>query len=399
MRAARGCSPTSSAATLSEARFFDLAFGPDGPIAGELDGHDLSISYDARRREVTAHPSGEVLGDDVFAVFEDLLDGDPDAVWVGWFGYAARPDLSARPADGVPDAVWMRTRATPGRVREGSLQQPFAHSTAPMPHWYAAAFDRVQEHLRAGDTYEVNLTHRHRVESDVDPATAYTRLCAVAPGAPYAGLLGHRGSVLVSASPECFVRVEGDGMIETRPIKGTTLRQGDPEADREQQRLLRECERFRAENLIITDLCRNDLSMCCEPGSVVVPTLMGVEPHGSVHQLITTVRGRLRGDTTTIGAIRAMFPPGSMTGAPKRRTMEIIDEVESTPRGVYSGVFGWIGGDGRGELAVVIRSLVRDPRGSWSVGTGGGITVHSQAAEEWAESEWKVRRLMSALAD
>jgi anthranilate/para-aminobenzoate synthase component I len=383
---------------VTEARFFDLAFGPDGPIAGELAERDLSISYDARRREVTAHPSGEVLGDDVFAVLEDLLDGDPETIWVGWFGYAARPDLPARPADGVPDAVWMRTRAQPGRVHQGSPQQPFAHSTAPMPRWYADAFDRVQEHLRAGDTYEVNLTHRHRVESDTDPVVAYPRLCTIAPGAPYAGMVGHRGSVLVSASPECFIRVDREGVIETRPITGTTLRQGDPESDREQQRLLRESERFRAENLIITDLCRNDLSICCEPGSVVVPALMSVEPHGSVHQLVTTVRGRLRADTTTVGAIHAMFPPGSMTGAPKLRTMEIIDEVELTARGVYSGVFGWIGGDGRCELAVVIRSLVRDPRGSWSVGTGGGITVHSQAADEWAESEWKVRQLMSVLS-
>jgi len=380
-------------------RSFDLAFGPVGPIAGELTDDDLSISYDALRREVRAHPSGKVLGDDVFAVLESLLDGDPETVWVGWFGYAARSDLPARSSAGVPDAMWMRTRLPkPSRVRKGSPQQPFAHSTQPMPPEYAAAFERVQEHLRAGDSYEVNLTHRHPVTSEIDPHVAYARLRGLAPGAPYAGLIAHRGSVLVSASPECFVRIDADRMIETRPIKGTTPRDADPERDREQARLLASSDRFRAENLIITDLCRNDLSIRCEPGSVVVPRLMAVEQHGAVHQLVTTIRGRLREEATTLGAVRAMFPPGSMTGAPKRRTMAIIDEVEDSPRGIYSGAFGWITGDGRAELAVVIRSLVRDAGGRWEVGTGGGVTVHSDAATEWDESEWKVRRLIAALA-
>jgi anthranilate/para-aminobenzoate synthase component I len=266
-----------------------------------------------------------------------------------------------------------------------------------MPDWYADAFDRVQEHLRAGDSYEVNLTHRHALESSIDPATAYQRLCAIAPGAPYAGLVRHEGVALVSASPECFARVGHDRVIETRPIKGTTPRDADPVKDREQAGLLATSARFRAENLIITDLCRNDLSIQCEPGSVEVPTLMAVEQHGAVHQLVTSVRGQLRPEATTLSAVRAMFPPGSMTGAPKRRTMEIIDEVEHSPRGVYSGAYGWITGDGRCELAVVIRSLVRDVGGHWQVGTGGGITVHSDAAAEWAESEWKVRRLISAV--
>ncbi len=379
-------------------RFFDLAFGPGGPIAGMLGDEDLSISYDASCREVRAH-TGELLGDDVFAVLDGLLDGDPETVWVGWFGYAARPDLPARPAVGVPDAVWMRASRTHGRVPEDALQRVVDHSTQPMPGWYAAAFDRVQEHLRAGDSYEVNLTHRHDVESAVDPATAYRRLRGLAPGAPYAGLLGYDGSVLVSASPECFARIDRDRVIETRPIKGTTPRDPDPVRDREQAERLATSEGFRAENLIITDLCRNDLAIQCEPGSVVVPALMAVEQHGAVHQLVTTVRGRLRAEASTPAALRAMFPPGSMTGAPKRRTMEIIDEVEQSPRGVYSGAFGWMTGDGRCELAVTIRSLVRDPAGRWQVGTGGGITVRAEAADEWAESEWKVRRLIAALAD
>ena len=146
---------------------------------------------------------------------------------------------------------------------------------------------------------------------------------------------------------------------------------------------------------MIVDLLRNDLAMVCEVGSVEVPALMQVESYASVHQLVSTVRGRLRDDVTTVGALRALFPAGSMTGAPKLRTMEIIGEVESTPRGVYAGAFGWISGDGPADLGVVIRSLMTDGSGTWSLGTGGGITVRSDLDEEWAESEWKADRLLS----
>ena len=145
---------------------------------------------------------------------------------------------------------------------------------------------------------------------------------------------------------------------------------------------------------MIVDLLRNDLSLVCEVGSVEVPALMQVESYESVHQLVSTVRGRLRDDVTTVGALRALFPAGSMTGAPKLRTMQVIEEVEATPRGVYAGAFGWISGDGAADLGVVIRSLVTDGSGTWSLGTGGGITVRSDVAGEWAEAQWKAERLL-----
>ena len=155
--------------------------------------------------------------------------------------------------------------------------------------------------------------------------------------------------------------------------------------------------KFRAENLMITDLLRNDLAMVCEPGTVIVPHLMEVESYASVHQLVTTVTGQLRPEVGTLDALRTMFPAGSMTGAPKLRTMRIIDEVEETPRGIYAGAFGWISGDGRADLGVVIRSLFRSGDGPWLLGTGGGITVRSDVREEWAETRWKASRLRSAL--
>ena len=367
-------------------------------IVGRLDDDDLSLTYDATRREVVEHPSGRVVGDDVFAVLQDLQDGDADTHWVGYFGYSARPDLPARSLPGVPDAVWMRTRSIevtegPGRVPKRSSERPPEH---PTPGWYADAFAAVQEELRAGNSYEVNLTYRTQLPSTADPVDVYGRLRSSDP-APYAGVLRHGDTWLLSASPERFATVDRHRRVETRPIKGTTPRGATSEQDEVLRTRLATDPRFRAENLMITDLLRNDLAMVCEPGSVAVPQLMAVESYASVHQLVTTVTGQLRSDVGTIDALRAMFPAGSMTGAPKLRTMQIIDAVEATPRGVYAGAFGWISGDGRADLGVVIRSLFRSGEGSWLLGTGGGITVHSDVDEEWSETRWKAARLQAAV--
>jgi para-aminobenzoate synthetase len=372
-------------------------------IVGSLDADDLSLTWDATRREVVEHPSGRVVGNDVFAVLQAHQDGDPDTHWVGYFGYAARPDLPARSLRGVPDAVWMRCRdvveltETPGRVPKWSPGQPPEHST---PSWYAAAFADVQEQLHAGNSYEVNLTYRERAESTRDPVEIYERLRSTDP-APYAGILRHRAggrdTWLLSASPERFATIDRRRRIETRPIKGTTPRGATAEQDEALRRDLATDPKFRAENLMITDLLRNDLSMVCEPGSVHVPHLMEVESYAAVHQLVTTVRGQLRPGIGTLDALRALFPAGSMTGAPKLRTMQIVDRVEQTPRGIYAGAFGWISGDGRADLGVVIRTLFRTGDGPWTFGTGGGITVGSDVDEEWAETRWKAARLRAAL--
>ncbi len=186
--------------------------------------------------------------------------------------------------------------------------------------------------------------------------------------------------------------------LETKPIKGTTARGATPAEDEGRAHELATDPKFRAENLMIVDLLRNDLSMVCEVGTVTVPSLMAVESYPSVHQLVSTVRGRLRDDVSTLGALWALFPAGSMTGAPKLRTMQVIDAVEESPRGLYAGAFGWICADGRADLGVVIRSLYGAPDGSWSLGTGGGITVRSDVDEEWAETLWKALRLHAATA-
>ena len=385
-------------------------------LIGWLEDDDVSVSYDAARREVTRHASGraEVVGDDVFAVLEsELAAGDAGDQWFGYLGYACRPDLPAAPGE-LPDAVWMRPRhvrlfdhPTPpptGRVPDSAPGRTPGHTTHPAPvvppPSYAAAFARVQQELHAGNSYEVNLTYRTETRSDLDPATAYLRLRELNP-APYAGFLQHdvpgARAWLLSSSPERYALVGADRMIETKPMKGTTPRGTDP-ADDERLRLsLATDPRFRSENLMIVDLLRNDLSMVCEPGTVVVPTLMEVESYETVHQLVSTVRGHLADGVSTVAALRALFPAGSMTGAPKLRTMQIIEDVEESPRGVYSGAFGWVAADGRADLGVVIRSLTTGGDGRYLLGTGGGITVQSDVASEWAESAVKAERLLAAL--
>lgn len=376
-------------------------------ILGFLRDEDVSLTFDAAAHRVERHQHGraEVVGDDVFTVLADEVardGGDPAVSWVGYLGYACRTDLPAHTGSGVPDAVWMRVREPLFVEHPDSSRPPGATQRAagrPTPRGYADAFDEVQRQLRLGNSYEVNLTYREEVASPVDPVTAYLRLREASP-APYAGYLQHAGVCLLSSSPERFALVDRNRWLETKPIKGTTPRGASPDEDERLRVSLATDAKFRAENLMIVDLLRNDLSMVCEPGTVTVPELMAVESYATVHQLVSTVRGRLRDGVGTVEALRALFPAGSMTGAPKLRTMRIIEDVEDSPRGVYAGAFGWVGADGRADLGVVIRTLLARPATDgwlYTLGTGGGITVRSDVDEEYAETRWKAERLLAVL--
>ncbi len=394
-----------AAALLMHPRMFwlDGAAAPVGSrrsIVGWLEPGDRSLALPA--------------GADPFGPTADLLAGlAAHERLVGWFGYAARPDLPAQRAGGgaVPDSLWMRasryvvfdhdTRSVTPLGCElpdvPQLDDPPAGTglevvATQTPAAYERAFAHVQDQLRRGNTYEVNLTYRHVVSCDQEPFTVYRRLRRLNP-APYAAYLQHDGAAVLSSSPEQFARIE-DGWIQTRPIKGTTRRDPDPLLDAAHCARLSSDPKLRAENLIVTDLLRNDLSMVCRPGTVSVPDLMRVESYASVHQLVTTVRGRLRVDVAQ--AVRALMPAGSMTGAPKLRTMQVIADVESSPRGVYAGALGWMSPDAA-DLGVVIRTLVHDGSG-WAAGTGGGITVGSDVGAERAEAELKLDRLLAALS-
>ncbi len=398
---------------------------------GWLDDDEPSLVCDAAAAHVCEHVAGGVraVGDDIFEVLAGRV-GEADARWVGYLGYAARRDLPAQHGEAVvsaPDACWMRARrwvefdhssqsvraAGPSASADSWTEKvrgllsstlPAAEPAAPPPARvvpgldqasYAAAFEAVQRQLRLGNSYETNLTFRSTVESDAPAIDTYRRLRRMSP-APYAAFVQHHGLSVLSSSPERFVSIDADRRIETRPIKGTTARCADPVADAEAAERLRSETKFLGENLMIVDLLRNDLSRVCEVGTVQVTDLMHVESYPTVHQLISTIEGRLRDDVTTVEAVRALFPGGSMTGAPKERTMRVIADIEQSPRGVYAGAIGWLDDDGRADLGIVIRTLVhRD--GRYVLGTGGGITVRSDVDEEYAEASWKVAQLLRSL--
>ncbi len=248
---------------------------------------------------------------------------------------------------------------------------------------YEAAFARVAHYLREGDCYQVNLTHRFEVELAVPAWRLYRRLRALSP-APYGAFLDFGDFQLLSNSPEQFLSLHA-GEVYTRPIKGTRPRHADPVVDARLRAELRASDKDRAENLMIVDLLRNDLGRVCVPGSIEVPELFRVESFARVHHLVSPVRGRLAAGYDAVDLLRAGFPGGSITGAPKRRAMEIIDELEPVSREAYCGSLFHLGFDGRLESSIAIRTLVRQGARLryWA---GGGVVFDSRAAEEFQES-------------
>jgi len=252
-----------------------------------------------------------------------------------------------------------------------------------------------REVLRRGDSYQICLSNQFAVESEIEPFEAYRRLRRANP-APYAAYLDFGQTQVACASPERFLRVARSGIVEARPIKGTSPRHDNPVRDAELALALARDVKEAAENLMIVDLLRNDLGRVCTVGSVHVPSLMAVESFETVHQLVSTIRGELRADLTVIDCLRACFPPGSMTGAPKLRATQVIDDLEVAGRGIYSGVLGYVGVDGAAEFNVVIRTLVRR-QGRITVGAGGAITVLSDGDREWNEVLLKAKSVLNAL--
>jgi para-aminobenzoate synthetase len=356
--------------------------------------------------------------------------------YVGWFGYELQQDCGSRirrkaqtpdslliradrfiavdHAEGksylvVIDAPEHETRAwqwldeTEAAIASVRPPPPVVpHGTKPLDvvmaqgeRAYRASVEECLHAIREGESYQVCLTNELSCEADLDPLDVYRVMREINP-APFAAFMRWPGGAVLSASPERFLSADTHGEVETRPIKGTARRDPDSRRDQELREGLRQSRKDRAENAMIVDLLRNDLSRCCEPGTVYVSELFGVESYETVHQLVSTVRGVLRPDCTVTDLLQAAFPGGSMTGAPKLRTLEIIDRLEGRARGIYSGVLGWIGDDGGADLSIVIRTIVAQD-GRFTIGVGGGVVAASTPQAEYAEMLLKAQASIKAL--
>lgn len=261
---------------------------------------------------------------------------------------------------------------------------------------YIAKIRRCKDLIYQGESYEICLTNRIRSKLEVEPFSLYCVLRAINP-APRSAYINSPDFSILCSSPEKFLSVGRNAVVEAKPIKGTRKRGQNSSEDHALKMDLAESEKDLAENLMIVDLLRNDLNRVCEAGSVWVPKPMHVETYASVHQLVSTVRGRLRDGESLASLFSAAFPPGSMTGAPKTRTLEIIDQLEDSARGVYSGSIGYMSLNGASELNVAIRTLVICSD-KLEIGVGGAITWLSDEEEEFEEIIIKGRSLMRAIA-
>ena len=259
---------------------------------------------------------------------------------------------------------------------------------------YSEAFLQVQAYLKAGDCYQINLAQRFSVSASGDALESYLNLRKLSP-APYSAYLKFPNLNVMCASPERFLRVS-KGLVETRPIKGTRPRSEDATQDQLLADELRQHTKDRAENLMIVDLLRNDLGKSCVPGSVRVPELFKLESYANVHHLVSTVEGKLAEDHDALNVLQDCFPGGSVTGAPKHRAMQIIEQLEPDQRGIYCGSIGYVGFDGDMDSNIVIRTLIFSGN-EVHYSAGGGIVVDSNVESEYQETLDKASAMFELL--
>lgn len=360
--------------------FDGFRLGLVGWVGYEVREETTGVAVTRRAR----HPEAAFLRVDR-ALAIDVERGTADLLALGdeWTGDLAawRDDLERRLAD--PPA------ARPVPASDATVRWRDDEAT------YLANVRACLDAIREGETYQICLTTTAEIDGDFDDVASYLALRATSKS-HHGGFLRIAGTSLLSASPERFLEVDAEGLVRTRPIKGTRPRATIETVDQELAVELEESEKERAENVMIVDLMRNDLSRVCDLGSVAVTSLLAVESYPAVHQLVSEVEGRLRTGLTAVDALGACFPAGSMTGAPKIRATQLLDALESGPRGPYAGTFGFFGYDGQADLAMVIRTVVMDADGA-SVGAGGGITTLSDPDEEYAEMRLKARAPLAAL--
>lgn len=280
-------------------------------------------------------------------------------------------------------------------LAQGEAESTDASLSKPEPLWdedtYQAAFEQAQAYIRSGDFYQTNLTFPMRSRWSGTVLGLYSALRQVQPVAHGALVNLGQGPVLASRSPELFFRVGATGRIETRPMKGTVPRGKTEEEDRQLATFLQNDEKNRAENLMIVDLLRNDMSRVSKAGTVEVPELFTIEKFATVHQMTSMIEAVLKNDMTISGLFHALFPCGSITGAPKVRAMEVIDDLEQEPRDIYCGSIGWMAPGGEMRFNVAIRTLTLEADGEARLNVGGGVVYDSTGPSEYEEALWKAR--------
>ncbi|MET8976720.1 aminodeoxychorismate synthase component I [Streptomyces sp. NPDC004539] len=425
---------------------FSFLGDTSGPLSEVLTYRTGSGSVEVRDAE-----GAGVVGGSVFDVLERRLRErrvpatdlpfDLTGGYVGYFGYELKAECggSARHGAETPDAVWMfadrlvavdhqegltyvvavhdertrhdaqawvdRTSALLADLEPAGAEPSYDPAAAPPPDAedhltrdrdrYLADIAECRRQLNLGESYEICLTDKLHLPFHDDDTAFYLRLRRANP-APYAALLRLGDVSVFCSSPERFLRVERDRTVTSKPIKGTAPRDADPVRDAELAATLASSAKTQAENLMIVDLLRNDLGRVCEVGSIEVDPYLAVESYETVHQLVSTVRGRLADGVGALDCVRQCFPGGSMTGAPKLRTMEIIDRLETEARGVYSGALGYFGLSGTADLNIVIRTAVR-VGDRLTIGAGGAIVLDSDPGDEYEEMLLKAAASLRAL--
>ena len=359
------------------------------PFCGGAIGY---FSYDLARRwerlpsinQDSGHPPEMAIGIYDWALVVDHQERR------SWLVGAGR---DSRTSERWQELIEKLSQPQPAEQSRFDLTQPFRSNLTRAD--YLGHFERIQRYIRDGDCYQVNFAQRFQGRYEGDAWAAYRRLRQVNP-APFGAYQQTPFLSLLSSSPERFLWLR-EGRVETKPIKGTAPRSEDPVQDRLLRQQLAESAKDRAENLMIVDLLRNDLGRVCEIGSVKVPRLFDIESFARVHHLVSTVEGKLGSGRDALDLLRACLPGGSITGAPKRRAMEIIEELEDCRRGIYCGSIGYIGFDGNMDSNIAIRTLCQ--RGAelefWA---GGGIVADSRAEGEFQETLDKAAAILEALS-